>query len=136
MSMIEGISSELTYASNGGIALSVGEEPPEGAITGSGNRGEVTQSSRIRWWIVSNGDGTYDGGITGTGWYIGVENSPFPAGTTETDIYNHAANELNLDHYFIPWNEAHQNDGGNFAFIAYLYEQGAGGCVVNGGVGG
>ena len=136
MGMIEGISSEITYAGNGGIALFAAEEPPEGAITGSGNKGEVTQTSRIRWWIMKNEDDTYDGGITGSGWYIGEVNSPFPTGTTEEEIYQYAESESNLDHYFVPWNQEHQDDGGNFAFIAHLYEVGAGSCVINGGIGG
>ena len=129
--MIEGVSQEITYNDGGGIALYAAQEPPSGALSGSGNEGDQTQITRIRWWIMkdSSSQTGYRGGITGADWYIGETNSPFPAGTTEEAIYN-AAQDRNLNEYFGPWNDAHQSDGYHYAFIVKLFEDGNGDCVI------
>lgn len=137
MNRIEGISEVYSYGKEGGIAL-FSTEPPDGAISGgSGNEGTQTQATRIRWWILRNEDGSYDGGITGVGWFqnvVGIE-GPFDS-TSIDDIYNTALLNGHLNAYFGPWNSAHSGDTDTTIqkYIMHLKESGAGGCVMEGGV--
>lgn len=141
MNRIEGISEVYSYGKEGGIAL-FSTEPPDGAISGgSGNEGTQTQATRIRWWILRNEDGSYSGGITGMGWFQNVTQygqsvaGPFD-GKTEDQIYEAAQTDGNLNDFFGPWNSAHSSEEDTTIqlYVMHLKENGAGGCVMEGGV--
>lgn len=142
MDRFEGMATVYTYESAGGIAL-FSTEPPEGAISGGsgGGEGSQTQATRIRWWIIQNNDGTYSGGVTGEGWFQNISyygqplDGPFD-GIDVSKIYEYAL-DGNLDEVFLPWNSEHSGseDTTIQRFVMYLKENGAGGCVIEGGLG-
>lgn len=140
MERYEGMSTVYSYEAAGGISL-FSVEPPDGAISGgSGNEGSETQATRIRWWILQNEDGTFSGGITGMSWFRNVQvlgqsvDGPFD-GITDEQIYE-AAKDGDLSEIFGPWNSAHSGDEDITIqmYVAYLKQNGAGGCVIEGGV--
>ena len=153
MGVIYGESVVYTYESSGGISL-FRTAPPgdEGIITGSGNtpgEGEEVAANHIRWWVLDNGDGTYQGGITGEGWYI--EEIPFTIGTnivyihgpfyergmTEAEIFAYAVKHENLNEFFQAWNSAHAQAGDSTIsdFITYIHWGSKDpSCAVGGGV--
>lgn len=137
----EGDSTVFSYGSEGGISL-FSTEPPEGAISGgSGNEGTQTQATRIRWWIIQKTDGGYEGGITGEGWFREVNyygewiDTPF-AEYDDPTIYDYAQ-DGSLDEIFGPWNSKHSGSADTTIqkFVMHLKDNGAGGCVLEGGLG-
>ena len=143
MDRVEGVSTVYSYEATGGIAL-FSTEPPEGALSGGsgGGEGTQTQATRIRWWIILNEDNTYDGGITGEGWFRNVcwyDNTPIDSPfdrISDEQIYLDAQ-DGNLDDIFGPWNSEHSVEGDStiHRFSTYLIEHGAAGCVSSGGIG-
>lgn len=137
----EGDSTVFSYGNEGGISL-FSTEPPDGAISGgSGNEGSQTQATRLRWWIIQNPDGFYDGGITGEGWFREVSYEGEPIETpfalySDAQIYGFAE-DGNLDEVFGPWNANHsgETDPTIQIFVMHLKMHGAGGCVIEGGIG-
>lgn len=143
----EGDSTVYSYENDGGISL-FSVEPPEGAITGgSGDPegGSGATSTRIRWWITDEGNGSYDGGITGVGWFRKTDavnpnlsgyDGPFENYTDE-EIYNTAVSSGgNLNSIFNEWNTMHGvvGDVTITAFTLFLQQDpDAGGCVTPGG---
>ncbi len=118
MSTIYGESPEIpfdnSYAGNNGIALFQVDEGESDTITSSDDEGSYAIGARIMWWIRNNGDGTYDGGITGQGWHRdGYANNPF-AYYTDEEIWNIASSTGNLNSIFEQMDNV-------YMFAAYIY---------------
>lgn len=140
---IEGESTVVSYAANGGISLMSVDEIPPGTVTGGsgdseGSAGSVT---RIRWTISFDGT-SYSGGITNVSWFRHSEgevtNEALPVdgpfeGVTDEQIYLEASRTGNLDSYFNNWNSSAGDT--ILQFQMYVY-QNAPGCITIGGIGG
>lgn len=146
----DGESTVFSYENDGGISL-FSVEPPDGAITGGSGtpeEGAGATSTRIRWWITDEGNGIYDGGITGVGWFrITDLEHPNTSGYegpfedyTDKQIYDTAvASGGSLNSIFNEWNEAHGKVGDLTitSFILFLQSNpDTIGCVVPGGASG
>lgn len=88
------------YAANGGISLFSTRETGD-TITSSDQGGDHILGGRILWWITNNGDNTFGGGITGSGWCREdyTEDNPFIR-YADQQIWNIASRDGNLDTIF------------------------------------
>lgn len=145
---MEGEATVYSYSNEGGIALFAADPPESGAIVGGSRNpeeGSGATATRLRWWIMANGDGTYSGGITGEGWFRSSDGVDFAQsypgpfeGKTDEEIYEIASTAGNLNSLFDAWNNAHSGVGDAIIdlFIANLKRTAAAGCIISGGVSG
>ena len=142
----EGESTVYSYSNEGGISLFAAEPPDSGAIVGGSDdpaEGSGATATRLKWWILDNGDGTYSGGITGEGWFRTMDGAEFASqypgpfeGKSDSEIYQIALTDGNLNVLFDAWNSAHSGVGDITIdlFIANLKTTAAAGCIITGGV--
>lgn len=118
MSKIYGESEVYSYSNEGGISL-FAIDPPGGAVVGGSgdpSEGSGATATRFRWWILDNGDGTYQGGISGVGWFRSTDtkhpgSAQYPGpfeGMTDAQIYQAVQdNAGTLNSVFADWNSTH-----------------------------
>lgn len=109
MNTIYGESPEIRvedgYAANGGVSLFSTRSAGE-TITSSDQSGEQIVGGRILWWITDIGDGSYAGGITGSGWCR--EDYPYDnpfKNYTDAQIWDEAEQSRNLNKIFAEFND-------------------------------